>query len=149
MMDTISKLKPKASSKVQLLIAAMLWSLVGFGLLGFGLKWLLSSESTWIWLLLLVSVIVGGSKGYFILRKTANRAIARIQKRGDGTCVFGVFSIWSWVLVAIMIAGGRFLRTSGIEDEFLGAIYLGIGMALIMGSTYSWKAYLNSDSLSH
>jgi hypothetical protein len=145
-MTSFCKLKPAASSKTQLLIAAMLWSLVGFVLLGFGLKWLFASESDWIWVLLLATILVGAAKGLFILRKSANRSIARIQKRGDGTCIFGVFSIWSWVLIGIMMTGGSYLRTSGLADEFLGTLYAAIGGALIMGSIYSWKAYLSKTT---
>lgn len=145
-MNAIARLKPKATKQTQLLVAAIIWSLVGAGLLGFGLKWLFSSGSEWIWLLCIGALLVGGSKGYFVLRKTATRAIARIQQRGDGTCMFGVFSVWSWVLVGIMMASGRYLRTSEIlADEFLGALYAGIGIALIMGSTFSWKAYFTSQ----
>lgn len=144
MTTTGCKIKISASAKTQLFVAAMIWSLVGFGLLGFGLKWLLGSGSEWIWLLLLVSILIGGSKGLFVLRKTANRSINRIQNRGDGTCIFGVFSIWSWLIVGVMMAMGRLLRGSGLTDDVLGAIYAGIGIALIAGSFYSWKAYVQS-----
>lgn len=148
-MDTrSSKIKPASSRKTQFLLAASIWTLVGCGLLGFGLKWLIGSQSAWMLLLLLGAVVVGGVKGHFILRKSALRTIARIQSRGDGTCVFGVFSIWQWLLVAVMMTGGRLLRTSGLADELLGALYASIGAALIMGSIFTWRAYFgcNSDS---
>lgn len=128
---------------MQLLLAASMWTLVGFGLLGFGLKWLIGSESKWILLLLLGSVIVGGIKGKFILNKTAMRTINRVQSRGDGTCIFGVFSIWSWLFVVMMIALGNILRMSGLSDDILGAIYSAVGVALIIGSVFTWNAFIN------
>jgi hypothetical protein len=138
-----SKIKPASSCKTQLLLAAVMWTLVGCGLLGFGLKWLIGSNSKWMLLLLLAAVIVGGAKGHFILRKSAQRTIQRIQTRGDGTCIFGVFSIWQWLLVGVMMTGGRFLRTSGLTDDLLGALYASIGAALIIGSLHFWKSRLS------
>tara|TARA_B100000959_G_C14959341_1_gene615108 strand:- start:1383 stop:1817 length:435 start_codon:yes stop_codon:yes gene_type:complete len=139
-----SNIKPASSRKTQFLLAASMWLIVGCLLLGFGLKWLIGSHSNWMILLLLGAMIVGGVKGHFILHKSALRTINRIQKRGDGTCVFGVFPIWQWLLVGVMMTGGGLLRTSGLPDEFLGAIYVSIGAALIMGSIFTWRAYFNS-----
>ena len=134
-----------ASRKTQLGIAASLWTVVGCGLLGFGLQWLLSSESEWIWVLLLATLIVGGVKGFFFLRKSALRTIKRIQSRPEGSTVLGMFSPATWVIIAVMITGGRYLRTSGFADELLGALYASVGIALIIGSVYSWRAFLNSQ----
>ena len=120
----------------------------GCGLLGFGLKWLLSSESEWIWILLLAAVVVGGAKGFFILRKSALRTIKRIEVRPEGSGIWGIFSLGTWLIIGLMMAGGRYLRTSGLAEEFLGALYASIGAALIMGSSYTWRAYLNSASTS-
>jgi hypothetical protein len=137
------------SRKTQLLFAASMWTLVGCGLLGFGLKWLLSSESEWIWILLLVAVVVGGAKGFFILRKSALRTIKRIEARPEGSGILGIFSLGTWIIIGVMITGGRYLRTSGLAEEFLGTLYASVGVALIIGSTYSWRAYFNSESRSH
>jgi len=133
------------SRKTQLLLAATIWTVVGCGLLGFGLQWLLSSESEWIWFLLLATLIVGIAKGFLFLRKSALRTILRIQSRPGGASIFGMFSPATWVIIAVMITGGRYLRTSGLADEVLGALYASVGIALIIGSVYSWRAFLNSQ----
>jgi hypothetical protein len=134
--------------KSQLFFAAMLWTLVGCGLLGFGLKWLIGSGSEWIFLLVLGAIVVGGVKGHFILRKSALRTIKRIETRPETSNLIGMFSINTWVIIGVMIAGGRFIRTSGLADEFLGALYAAIGAALIMGSLYTWRAYFNLSKVS-
>jgi hypothetical protein len=121
-----------------------MWSLVGFGLLYVGLKWLFISRSSWIYVLLALALLVGGTKGVFVLRKSARRAIVRIHARGDHTCVFGVFSLWQWLLVGVMMAGGRLLRTSGLEDAYLGTLYAAIGIALLLGSLTTWSAWNQS-----
>lgn len=135
----------KISRKTQLLLAATIWTVVGCGLLGVGLRWLLSSGSTWIWLLLIVGLIVGIAKGFLFLRKSALRTINRIQSRPEGANIIGMFSPATWVIIAVMITGGRYLRTSGLADELLGALYASVGIALIIGSVYSWRAFLNSQ----
>lgn len=95
-MTTVSyKLKPAVSRGMQLLVAASIWTIVGGCLLGFGMKWMLQSDTTNLLWLILAAIIVGAAKGYFILRKTANRNVRRIVDRGDGKCIFGVFSIAS------------------------------------------------------
>jgi hypothetical protein len=79
------------SLKTLLLFAATLWTLIGFGLLGFGLKWLLGSESEWIWFLVLAILIVGVGKGFLFLRKSALRTIKRMESRLDGSNILECF----------------------------------------------------------
>jgi hypothetical protein len=113
-------------------------TIVGSCLLGFGLKWLFQSGSQWLGWLLFTTVIVGVGKGNFFLKKSAQRTIHRILKRGDNRTIFGVFSIPSWLLVLVMITMGRFLRISGLPDDLLGALYASVGIALLMGSIEYW-----------
>ncbi len=125
------------------MVAALIWTLVGLGLLGFGLKWLIQSETSW-WPLLIFSVLaIGFAKGFFVLRKTATRTVDRIMNRGENRCLGGVFSWSTWVLVILMMVGGRLLRGSGLPLELLGCIYAGIGVALLVGASVSWAAYRN------
>jgi hypothetical protein len=142
-MNIICKLKPSSSCKTQYFFSAFLFAIVGFGLLGFGLKWLIGSESEWLPILLVGVLLVAFAKGKFILKKSAERTINRIQSRGDGTCLFGVFSVWQWLIVIVMMSAGRLLRTSGLADEYLGAIYTAIGAALVMASLVTWRAYFS------
>jgi hypothetical protein len=142
-MNTLCKLKPASSRKTQLLTSALLWTFVGVGLTGFGLKWLIMSDSEWILILLIGALLVAIAKGNFILKKTAEKTIKRVNRRGDGTCLFGVFSVWQWLVVIAMMSCGRLLRTSGLEDEYLGAMYAAIGAALLVASSVTWKAYFN------
>ena len=142
-MNIICKLKPSSSCKTQYFFSAFLFAIVGFGLLGFGLKWLIMSDSEWILILLIGALLVAIAKGNFILKKTAEKTIKRVNRRGDGTCLFGVFSVWQWLVVIAMMICGRLLRTSGLEDEYLGAMYAAIGAALLVASSVTWKAYFS------
>ena len=139
----IASCRLAASRRTHVMVAAMIWTIVGLGLLGFGLKWLIQSETSWLPLLVFGLLAIGFAKGFFVLRKTARRTIVRIMNRGDNRCLGGVFSWSTWVLVILMMVGGRLLRGSGLPLEILGCIYAGIGVALLVGSSVSWAAFRN------
>ena len=58
----------------------------------------------------------------------------RIKERGDGRCIGGFLSIKSWLLVLLMMAGGRLLRGSGVPMSWIGFLYVAVGVALVVGS---------------
>ncbi len=136
----LSNLKPSASRRTHLLAAAVVWSVVGLGLFSFGTVWLVQTETSYLPWLALAALVGGGAKGAFVLQRTASRSIARIYARGDGRCLGGFFSFKTWLLVAVMMAGGRLLRSSDLPREIVGTIYAAIGTALLVGSIAFWGA---------
>jgi hypothetical protein len=124
--------------------AASMWTLAGLGLSTAGLLWLLRASSHWTWLGMLLALAIGGAKGMAILRRTAARNVARIDARGDDRCLGGFLSLRGWLLVAGMMILGRILRASPIPRTILGAVYLAIGIALLLGSFELWRAWWGS-----
>ena len=133
--------KPSASSRVQLWLAAAMWSFVGTGLFSVGGYWLLTPAEVKGWIIMLVAVVLGTGKSLLVLDRTANRNVDRIKLRGEGRCVGGFLSPQIWVLVLGMMLLGRLLRTIGLPRPLLGLIYAAVGTGLLFSSRIIWRAW--------
>lgn len=132
--------KPVASSRLQLLLAGLMWSLVGVGLICVGTYWILSTSSH-IMDLLAISLCIGLAKSLLILDRVASRIVKRIALRGEGRCMVSFYSLRVWAIVIIMILMGRILRGTGISYSLLGLIYAAVGTSLLMSSRSIWLAW--------
>ncbi len=133
--------KPSASSRVQLWLAAAMWSFVGTGLFSVGGYWLLTPAEVKGWIIMLVAVGLGTGKSLLVLDRTADRNVDRIKLRGEGRCVGGFLSPRIWILVLGMILLGRLLRTIGLPRPLLGLIYAAVGTGLLFSSRIIWRAW--------
>jgi Ca2+/Na+ antiporter len=132
--------KPVASSRLQLLLAGLMWSLVGVGLICVGTYWILSTTSH-IMGLLAISLCIGLAKSLLILDRVASRIVKRIALRGEGRCMVSFYSLRVWAIVIIMMLMGRILRGAGISYSLLGLIYAAVGTSLLMSSRSIWLAW--------
>ncbi len=139
MPDWIATLKPSASYRVQLFLAAFAWTAVGVMLLSFGTNWLWGQDLMYIALALALALGLGVLKARTAMRKAARRAIGRIRQR-DGKCVAGFFSWKMWLVALFMMAMGQALRHSPIPRHYLGVVYIAVGVALVLGSIFIWRA---------
>lgn len=137
----VERLKPRASVRVQLHLAALVW-LVGASILGVrGVVYL--ARSHWAAWLIAVGLVLGVVKGHLLLERVARKAVARIKERGNEKCLFGFFSWRSWLLVAVMMGGGIVLRNSGAPYEFLGVLYAAVATALVYGDITYWRTIVS------
>jgi len=135
--------KPSASSRVQLWLAAAMWSCVGTGLVSVGAYWLLTPVEVKGWIIILVAVGLGTGKSLLVLDRTADRNVDRIKLRGEGRCVGGFLSPRIWILVLGMMLLGRLLRTIGLPRPILGLSYAAVGTGLLFSSRVIWRAWKN------
>jgi len=133
----LTRFKPGASIHVHLLIAALIWSIVGLFLMSNG--YLLITLAAREWLAVLAAGL-GTIKSLFLLDRVARNNISRILRFEDGTCIGSVYSYKSWALVVVMIVLGRFLRSSVLPGEYVGALYLAVGWGLFFSSRLMWQA---------
>ncbi|MGD8438902.1 MAG: hypothetical protein PVG53_00065 [Holophagae bacterium] len=133
--------KPAAPASVHLLLAGLMWTVVGAALAAVGGRWLWLSPSAFAPWLAAAAVVIGIAKAHLVLGQAAHRIVDRIRARGDGRCVGGFLSLRSWALVAVMVVAGRLLRGSHVARGILGAIYLAVGIALFLSSRVAWRAW--------
>lgn len=140
-LSPLQRFKPASRARTQVLLAALLWTCVGCGLLLAGLNWLGHSHNPWLPGLLALAIGLGLAKGQLALARTARSAAARIARRGDGTCLGGFLSWKSWLFVLVMMAGGAALRHSTLSRTILGVLYAAVGIALLWGSRVFWMEW--------
>ena len=136
-MRGLSRLKPGASIKTHLLVAALLWSFIGVYLVVRG-GLLYRTASLWP---LLPAIGLGLLKSRLVLDRTARRNTARLAARQDGGCIGGVYSWRMWGLIVLMMVGGRLLRASGLSGLVVGFVYVAVGTALCRSSRLLWQQW--------
>lgn len=134
-------IKPRASSRVQVLLAGLLWTVVGSGLLLSGARWIAGGGFTpGVLALLLLGLALGALKSRFVLDRAAERIAGRIALRGEGRCLGGFLSVRSWLLVLAMIVFGRLLRRV-LPLPVAGVLYTAIGTGLLLSSRLPWQRW--------
>jgi hypothetical protein len=130
----LSKLKPEAPKCWLIAAAGLTWSIVGILLcrLAFG----------WLDALVFSRALLSGTAGiigmlaayHFGFSAIALKNIGRLSFYPDRACFFA-FQAWkSYLIIGVMIALGAALRHSSIPREYLAALYLTIGGALLLSS---------------
>lgn len=128
--------------RVQLVAGATMWLIGASILLVRGVGYL--DDRYWHAWALAVGLALGVMKARLLLDRVARKAVTRIRLRADAS-VFGFFSAKSWLLIALMMGGGIALRTifvhpGQIGAGILGAVYVGVGTALLLADRVFWMA---------
>jgi len=140
-MSWVERYKPAAAVRAHLLLAGLMWTVVGVALVGFGGRWLWQLATPAAPWMAALALVIGGFKARFVLDHAARTIVDRIRERGDGRCLGGFLSLRSWALVVVMAGGGRLLRGSHLARGLLGFLYLAVGTALLLSSRMAWRAW--------
>ena len=136
-MSWLARLKPGASIRTNLLVAALMWSFIGLYLMVRG--YLLDPALSGIFLGLALGL--GTVKAFLVIGRAARKNIARIVARPDGMCIGGVYSWRMWGMVVCMMIGGRLLRNSAVPSLIVSVIYVAVGWALLLSSRLIWQEW--------
>jgi len=107
-----------------------------------------SHFSYWIVPIAIVAIVIGIIKARYILIRYADKAVARIRKRGHA-CYFGFFAPTSWLFILVMMGGGIMLRHSALVNfvwgrMFLSMLYIAVGTGLAIADRIFWISALRS-----
>lgn len=85
---------------------------------------------------LAAALLVGGGKGWFVLRRSAQRMLDRIEANPGPQPIWLIYPPAFWLLIPIMIGMGIGLRMIAGEDHpwLVALVYIGIGVALLVSS---------------
>ena len=135
-----SRLKPAVNRKWLIIISGLMWSCVGIFLNILALSWLKSVNNLQIFISVIIGLLVGSVIARFGFGNIANKNVNRILAYPKHACIFA-FQEWkSYILIAIMMNLGIFLRTKGLIPKYiLVPMYLGIGTALFLASFKYYK----------
>ena len=139
MANGLSRFKPAVSRNTLLVLSALLWTLIGLMLLAKGCYRLFQLPQSHPFIVA-AAFVAGSLKSIFILDASARRAIDRILRFQDGTCLGAVYSVKTWILVLCMMSMGVILR-SYLPVKLLSFILLTIGWALLFSSRLAWRTW--------
>jgi len=136
---------PAAKRKTLVLLAGIVWSAVGIGLMIAATYWILpyrDVELPWI--------IAGVAAGVVIFRFGFSRLvkvnIARIFAQAPGkdrVCLFAFQNARSYAIVIVMMAMGYTLRHLPISKMYIMPIYAAIGLAMLLSSLIYYRHLLS------
>ena len=130
----------KVKKRTLLLIACIVWSIAGFNVLRIGI-WAYPPYLSIINFLL--SIIVFSLFQYFIFGRLVKKHTKRIRNYTDEKLFFlKFFDIKSFIIMAVMMGGGIYLRVSSLApDIFIAVFYTGLGASLLLAGIIFGKNY--------
>ncbi len=136
------------SRRARLLVAALLWTLVGAGLGAAGAVFAFRGATSpgGRAAVLGAALGIGLGKGRFLLAPRARANAERIRASASRAPLTTVYTASSWLLIPLMIAVGYAVRRSGIPAAALGGIYLAVGFGLLVGAAPAWRAWRALES---
>ena len=135
----------KVKKKNLLLIACAVWSLAGFNILRIGI---LSYPPYLSVINILLSIVVFTVFQYFIFGRLVKKHTDRIQNYEEERHFFmKFFDVKSFIIMAIMMSGGIYLRASSLAPErFIAVFYTGLGSSLLLAGILFGKNFLQYKS---
>ena len=137
--------KPAVHKRWLFLVLGLLWSGVGVLLNSFAVRWLTQFKHSGVALCVVFGLISGIIITRFGFQKVIKKNIQRINLLTENVCIFA-FQAWeSYILVAIMMSMGIFMRTTDfIPRLYLSSLYIGIGIALLISSIIYYYHYFQN-----
>ncbi|MEW6673857.1 MAG: hypothetical protein AB1427_19360 [Thermodesulfobacteriota bacterium] len=135
------KLKPAVPRRWLILLAGLLWGIVGLLLCRQALIWLKGAgpgqgSALGAGALFLAWVVYRRGFSAIVLKN-----MDRLDRLSGKSCIFG-FQAWkSYILIIIMISLGMLLRHSAIPRPYLAVCYMVIGGALLLSSVIYFKRF--------
>lgn len=135
----------KVKKKTLLLIDCAVWSLAGFNILRIGI---LSYPPYISAMNILLSIVVFTVFQYFIFGRLVKKHTDRIQNYEEERHFFmKFFDVKSFIIMAIMMSGGIYLRASSLAPErFIAVFYTGLGSSLLLAGILFGKNFLQYES---
>jgi hypothetical protein len=132
-------------------LAFGLWLLGGVVLLSFGAARLAQAARSGATPLVVTAVAaaalaVGAAKGWFVLRRTAQRNIDRLAALAQDQRPIHVYGVRSWVIIGLMTGLSVGLTLGGVPPLWRGMVNVAIGAALA-ASSLSYLVPLRTGSL--
>lgn len=133
----------KVKKKTLLLIACLVWTIAGFNILRIGI---LAYQPYLSIVNLFLSVVVFAVFQHFIFGRLVQKHTKRIIGYAEDSQFFlKFFDMKAFIIMAVMITGGIYLRTSRLAPEhFIAVFYSGLGASLFLAGILFGKNYYDA-----
>jgi hypothetical protein len=133
---------PSVPKRFLLLVAGLVWTFAGCMLFGRGSAWLLHYGDS---LVLRYAIALAAGLGFFALlfSRISRKHVRRIRAmEAARPSVFSFFDRKSYVMMAVMIAGGITLRSLNlIEPSILYTFYVCMGTPLLLSAVRFYHSF--------
>ncbi len=121
----------KVKKNTLLLIACLVWSIAGFNILRIGI---LAYPNYISVVNIILSIVVFCAFQFMVFGKLVDKHTLRITSYEEEKHFFlKFFDVKSFIIMAVMMSGGIFLRSSNIVPEvFIAVFYTGLGASLFL-----------------
>lgn len=135
----------KVNKKTLLLIACIVWFIAGFNILRIGI---LSYPPYLSIINILLSIVVFSVFQHFIFGRLVKKHTLRIQNYEEEQHFFmKFFDIKSFIIMAVMMSGGIYLRVSSfVPERFIAVFYTGLGSSLLLAGILFGKNYIQYEA---
>lgn len=128
----------KLAPRLLIKLAFFLWALGGSVLAVMGVLRMadasLTMRASVIIIASLIWLAVGIAKGRYVLAKTSQRNIERIQAMTESQRPIRVYSLRSWIVIGLTVSLSLALTLFNTPPFWRGGINLAVGFALLMSS---------------
>lgn len=120
----------KVQKQYLLLLACLVWTIAGANIVRIGVE----AYAQYVTLLnLFLSVLVFAVFQRFVFGKLVKKHTGRILAYEERQLFIKFFDLKSFLIMAVMMTGGIWLRVSGIApDRFIAVFYSGLGVSLLL-----------------
>ena len=130
----MEKWKPGVPKSILLLIAGIMWIMVGIMLNILAYSWLRAERQDWAIYAAIIGFVFSLVIHHFGFLRVVDKNLDRILPMQGRRCIFSFMPWKSYFLIGIMAAMGFLLRHSSIPKRYLAVLYTAIGTALILSS---------------
>ena len=128
----------KLAPRILIMLAFFLWALGGAVLVVMGsLRMADASLSMRVSVIIIASIVwlaVGIAKGRYVLAKTSQRNIERINAMTEPQRPIRVYSLRSWIVIGLTVSLSLALTLLNTPPFWRGGINLAVGFGLLMSS---------------
>ncbi len=143
---TLKLPKPSVPKRFLFFIAGIIWCIAGIILIERAYLWLSDFDIEQLILVICLGVFLALIFYFSVFTKIVQKNINRIKSLPDSVCIFA-FTAWKgYLIIAIMVIAGIFLRHSTLSKHYLAVVYLAMGGSLLIGGILFYYNYVKKSS---
>lgn len=128
----IRKFTPSVDKRVLVLLAGLMWCVVGIMLVNYAVTWLTPLDKSRALIFYVAGFLAAMPIHHFGFLKIADKNLNRLLPVTSKKCVFSFMTWRSYLVVLVMVSMGIALRHSTLPKDYLSILYNGIGLALFL-----------------
>ncbi len=137
--------KPTVDRSILILIAGLVWILVGLMLSRLAILWWERYTGSFLVLFVVLGLILGIVKAYYVFPRIVRKNIDRITRMEDTGFVLAFIPWKTYLLIAVMMFVGIALRHSMVPKQYLAILYLGVGLAMVLSSLQYFRNLVRGE----